>query len=459
MDSDERSVKESNSVAYFVPSDTSLVTRKTYKVHHALEGVHLQTDSAGAFSSPIVIDLSIGEEYIHGRNSVLRFSFEVNTVTAGNVEFCSSALDLIQSVTLLDRAGLELERKENVAGWNAITNGSHFSDEWIKYGPGRLAGFSTKDDVSEAATTFFVPLRCLLGIFNTTNLLPPFFLDGARLVISLKNVNVACKRDFRSAGGFKVATVFPNGLVSPLTATVTDTCIVAETYTLDARLHNNLVQQWTGQGLSFKFHGTLHTEHPLPNMDATTLYLPVKQSCTRATRVYVKASASTGDLITQSLVDTHLSRAAFIPMLVANINSDWPLIFLQAKLSDCMLPENAMTDDRQALYLWNASHGLYQQNTRSMSERAATDFKHLGCAVITLDRSTRFEEPSGQTISQKFHAELQLSLRALKPLFPVEALLTPADAPLFTYKRWLDIFVEHERVLTMSARDGTHVLY
>lgn len=483
MDPEELSVKGANHVSYHVLGDPSLVKERTMKSHPALHNT-IHTDDSGNFLQPLRVKFNLTEgEFVSAETSVLRFDVRFREPyqrdSTERILWNTSALDLIDTVTLTDKYGNVLEHRENVAGYSACTVGATHDDAYLNNGPGRLCGFNQNEtgyNESKVETdslfvtsteadprSVYLPLKFLCGLFAGKNLLPPHLMGEAHLEVRFVNLNKATRRSFVDVlFGDQIADLGAGPVYSlgACKGSITNLELMLDTVLLQDALQSKLHDDFMRNGLAIKYTTDTFVARRIGN-EATTLHMPIKQSFTRANRIYMRVHAEASEPWQQNITDTHYHRPAFLAKWVsgsARIRTlAWPFKRVQARIGHVSFPDQPIRDSNMARFLWDVSHGLHQGG--EASSEFNSEFQARACVCIDLNRSVAgHKNASGQTISTKFASNLAVTLNAADEIFQQQdfsgANATAAHATI-QETRNVETWIEHERLLVVKAGGNT----
>lgn len=311
--------KKHNGVNYGEVVDASLVKERSFKRHHFLQKGRITTNAkTGEMLSPSIVQLDMGVEFIDTWNSYLSFNVRATSLSYEGAKLSSSWLNLIRTVTLTDRNGLEIERLERANLLNNVMLRATFGDDYLRTVGSSLRDFVLTRDVgiiAAGATTdigettengpskfrrVLVPLSFLLGIFRSANLLPPYLIDGATLRIDWENASEVLDQTLNSSDDV-ANTIRPFEPLAPTagqnlggdfthldhaTYTIQDLEIVTDNYLLDHSLESVLRKEYQSRGLPIKILAYAHVVQtggiPLTKNQMT---IPIKHSFSRATKL------------------------------------------------------------------------------------------------------------------------------------------------------------------------------
>jgi hypothetical protein len=173
---------------------------------------------------------------------------------------------------------------------------------------------------------------------------------------------------------------------------------------------------------------------------------PIRQSATRATKLIAKMTTTATDTKLQGFNDNYTDRFGF-----------YSFKSLQAKHADRAIPDRPITQEEEAKYLWLVAFHKAAGGCTAVSRDFMSEFPRRNAFVFSLDRGVRKKTTSGVTVSTKFPLRLQLAIEALQTPIDGSDFLNPPDFLKFTWQRFLDIWLEHERIVAVSP-NGMRVM-
>lgn len=188
-----------NNLVYTMPITNSVATSRNVKFYPASADLY---DSQN--NTKMVFTVQTGSQFVDFSKSYLKFDMATedgsHDVTTGSNPF-ESICNIIDSVVVTSRQGVELLRIKDFARWRVIQNALNLSE--TKYNTIKQVIFSggadtdktvvDKDNVSNCV----IPMWLLGGFFESTQLLPPALCAGMRIEITLLGI----KKAFKYAGG------------------------------------------------------------------------------------------------------------------------------------------------------------------------------------------------------------------------------------------------------------------
>ncbi len=296
-----------NALQYEMFPDLSVVTDRTHKRHP------FQKNSYNLGESAFVV-VNSGADFIDTRNSYLLLELSGQTIVAESSRAQSndapavtphfnplgSVLDLIESITLTDRAGNEIERIQDAGRLANLLVRNSYSDAWMStYGKSlgftpsselttsdypteetfdeqttphryptqhytertRNTGISMKTvgtPVKAKSKSWAIPLRLLCGFFDYNQLMPSHVMSGLRIEIRFNTFNNAFQAD--------PFTAPPQGIFPARTATHPTTHgviigraeLVLDSVKLTDSIQRELNERAANDGLEIMFR-TWHT--------------------------------------------------------------------------------------------------------------------------------------------------------------------------------------------------------
>ena len=124
---------------------------------------------------------------------------------------------------------------------------------------------------------------------------------------------------------------------------------------------------------------------------------------------------------------------------------------IHVKHGDKYIPEKPITDYSEAQFMWLAAfHKAGGKECTPIAHTFMYDFEQRSAFVVSLDRGVGRNSTSGVTVSTKHNLVLELGVEALRrPLLGDEFSVAPHNTA-FTWTRYLDTFLEHERVVVAT---------
>jgi hypothetical protein len=237
-----------NNLVYKQPLSLSLCTNRHYN-----RLFWQRNDYPNASLQTAVIDWTSGSNYIDTANSYLTFNIQLVTADASvaTVNFGSgSASNLIRSILLKSRSGVELERIDRVNFCSRIETIYNTSDDYLRkfgsvegFGAARDGATDPANVLTASKARFAIPLCRLAPFFKNIkdNLLPPQIASGLHMEIVWE--------DPRTAFFYKTGTA-----VQISNYNITELSIMADSCTLtdDTQKTLNMESAKTGLELTYE---------------------------------------------------------------------------------------------------------------------------------------------------------------------------------------------------------------
>ena len=102
------------------------------------------------------------------------------------------------------------------------------------------------------------------------------------------------------------------------------------------------------------------------------------------------------------------------------------------------------------MFQWLAAFGKTSGGCTAISRDFLEEFSRRQAFVISLDRGVGKKTTSGVTVSTKWPLRLELALTKLQPPMSVTQWSNSIDFSKFSFQRYLDTWLEHERVVVAS---------
>lgn len=133
-----------------------------------------------------------GDDFVNGRGSYIAFDLKRTDAGVTNDakfnSFKSSAIDLIQTLTLYHSSGVEIERLEEVGLYRRVIDAYKRS---ASYHGSELSTTAKDQVITTAGNKIVIPLKHLSGLFDLDVLLPPYLMSGLRFSIDLASASRA----------------------------------------------------------------------------------------------------------------------------------------------------------------------------------------------------------------------------------------------------------------------------
>ena len=132
-------------------------------------------------------------------------------------------------------------------------------------------------------------------------------------------------------------------------------------------------------------------------------------------------------------------------------DSSYEFTSLQAHHADRSIPDRAITQVEEAQFTWLAAFHKSGGGCTAVGRDVLNEFSKRQAFVMSLDRAVGKKATSGVTVSTKWPLRLELAVSKLKPPLRANQWLDPASFSEFTFQRYLDTWLEHERVVVASS--------
>lgn len=487
--------KASNCVSYDRSVDTSLVKERSVKRHHFLHHNDITTNTAtGEMDTPSIVRFTMGVEFMDPWNSYLGLEVKGTGVSYEGSYVSGDWLSLIRAITLTDRHGLEIERLERANLLNNVMLRAMFGDTYMQTigitlgrdavqttNVGLVGGGTTTDIGISEFRKVLIPLPFLLGLFRSSNLLPPYLMDGCELRIDWESAATVLVQKLNTLDEpNKTVVPFdgPGAIVGQNLAstslpayTLRGLEIVTDNYLLDHQLEQLLRSEYHTLGLPLKFLSyTLAIATAGIPAAETNLSLPIKQSFSRAVKLVTRTH--TLPPTTLNAADTHVIKGQIIYPTFDGQSWAQGTVY-RMDLNGVQVPHFPVNDQAVAYWHWlmafNKSR-LYNDSGSTRQELGLKDaFGTTFC--VSFNRNTYQQNQnalyaesarvvSGVRIDGTSPATLHVHLGAVTPSSIYgNASYFPTDirTQLGASTRELLGWVEHERYL-ICQEDGNRLL-
>lgn len=257
-----------NNLVYTMPITNSVATARNVKFYPASSDLY---DSQN--NTKMVFTVQTGSQFVDFSKSYLKFSMKTDCSkleTGSNPQF-ESICNIIESIVVSSRQGVELLRIKDFARWRVIQNALNLSTTKYDTVAGLLFSGDTAVKVCEkdATTDCVIPMWLLGGFFESTQLLPPALCAGLRIEITLLGVKKA----------FKVTPGTPPG---------TNYTIHNPTLCLDTTLLNDAATRQVranaaANGLEITYRDVYHQS---TGVKSKTFEVPITKAVSRALCAY-----------------------------------------------------------------------------------------------------------------------------------------------------------------------------
>ena len=304
-----------NGVSYKQDPDYCLIRERDQKRTHPIDKEPMES-TMGMMPRPTVLTLVCGQEYIDPWNSHLEFDLSGSSGSGGGMTLDGGVIDLIQNVVLMDKFGKEVERCDNMHRLNHVLLRAMYGDAWVDHSGG-VRGV----DFPLPATTFgsansttgirslgtgyrvFIPLPCLLGLFRTSQLLPPQLMDGLQIWIYWSHafevftdrLNSTAPMLWLQGDGFDHNNIYT---LDPYPRyKIQNIVLTTDTYKLEHKLNMIVEEEYLKVGLPLKFQSwghdsTVDSEQGLNRV--SQMHIPVTKSYSKATKMFTSCRTQTG---------------------------------------------------------------------------------------------------------------------------------------------------------------------
>jgi hypothetical protein len=343
-----------NKLHYALPSNNNLVERRQNKVFFADQNSYLS--SAG---NEMVIRLGASGDFIYGKNSYLTFNVSGVRVGGGSDAFSfgnNTACSLFSRMLYEDRSGVELERNDKLNSYVAQTAPWHWSPDYIPVGPamaGQQLATGTSDTNLDCATalTVCIPLRYILGVFDTETLIPNTLISGSLIRLQLAAVNDA----FMSLAGTTTLTLASYTLSNPR--------VIVDSMSLAPTIQKNLMEQsQAGGGLDFTYE-TAYYQSANPGT-STSFNLQINKAVSRCQKMYWSAHAQT----TPSVIMSGTTPNDNLGTGAANVSQ------LDYRVGDLYFPQRVISVNATSVALVQKNGAELYQNSLQSVGRMKTNY-------------------------------------------------------------------------------------
>lgn len=495
-----------NAIDYSAPPSASLVRDRNFKRAYPMHKNNLATDATGAISPFTTIKFDVNPtEYVSGWTSWLHFTVTPES-SCFQSQYVHSLADFVESVLLIDRNGLEIER---IDGLNLLNSfmvpqkwGKGYMDSSaastltgtlyhtpftaaednktntpppnnIYAGTLRDIKWTDRDTATFSNTTtpesyeVNIPLNFLSGIFATDTLLPPHLMLGLEVRIMWANAKDVLVQNINSSAPlvqpFADPLVFQNiygAEVNPA-YTLKDIYIALDSSTLSAQAANQITTMYeSGNGIAIKFQTYTRIFQIDVPKTSTSLTLPIEQSFSSATKVLATAR------IRFSGEEKGIDFKALAPNFLGQPWIDGTSYSL--RYNGISYPHDPVQTSVAAYHLWESAFG---KNKLYMDVRGPGAFhfmKNMGTTfVVDLNRAPYSFSIAGSAVSTDTNR--MASGQRVDGTNPATLQLTLGEVPVSVYAefrpssstpreyRTLSGWMEHDRILVLRA-DGNRVL-
>lgn len=305
-----------NALSYDMSPDLSVVTDRTFKNHPFQKSDYTTGDTAFCI-------LNSGADFIDARNSYLAFdltpTIDTSKIAPANVNAVpataqptfnklGSVMDLIQDITITDRAGNEIERVQDVGRLANLLCRSTYSPDWFRsYGaqlgfapstgkefssyqtetsrfPGVIVhqtnsgplGFTGTETLAKGVKRgCCIPMRFLCGLFDFDQLLPAHLMSGLRIEIRFAQKIDAFQMTSHNSDSIE-------GMGLALSWEITNPRFVLDSVKLTDSISRELNERAANNGLEIPFRTWWTTKYV--SGEATKYNVEVRKAVSRAFR-------------------------------------------------------------------------------------------------------------------------------------------------------------------------------
>lgn len=389
---------------------------------------------------PFEFRLTLGNEFLNSDKSFLTFRVsEQNGLGTAAVPDLS-AHSFIDTVSLIDRHGVELTHQEDVSVFHSLQPrvSSHGLDLLAGF-PSLVVGDGTfsqlsigpyADDIHDGVD-YAIPLRDLSGVFQVGSVLPPHLLENATLRITLHPFSRSVRESTLSGTSTGLDLTFQEANLPEFT--VSNMCLDIHTFLYAPEYTRSIDELYREGKLTYSFLSYTASEYtsantPRPSESGTVILYP-KQSFTRAYLTYVKHSLDPILNKTRLVYWSAFSRPAFGTR--STETCQWPYSRVRARHGDTQSP--TITSVKEALLGYFRAHGI--------SELESTQFNNWPSLQTFCIEHSRGDS-GGTTINGTFPLKIELEI---VPTNAVGYIFTPESLT-----RRLQVFTVHERRVTCS---------
>lgn len=188
-----------NNLVYTMPITNSVASARNLKLYPSDQQVYNDRDT-------IIFTVQSGAQFVDWSKSFLNFELKVQSTdpsfdtTAFVKEVCwgryGSVFNLISSVVVTSRSGVELQRIENFSRYRSLKDWTNKDTTWFD-NIGSTAGYksygtdvtkNTLGAIREGVLAYSIPASLLGGIFDTDQLMPSNIAAGLRIEIRLSSL-------------------------------------------------------------------------------------------------------------------------------------------------------------------------------------------------------------------------------------------------------------------------------
>jgi len=286
-----------NQLSYLMMPQLGICSARTHTIGFAQQSLYTNGET-------MTWDSQTGSFYVDPVGSYLKFTVAYTVDgTEGKNEKCfgsGSACNLFSRIVVRTRSGKEVTRVENL---NLLAKYKQLYSkpfDWI-FSTGRAQGFSDPlsvgatfaDEVPKTGRMFIIPLCDIIPSFNVIGqaFLPPMYMEGLRIEITLADPNVAfCNVDQKDGDG----SVLQYRIIRPE--------IHWDCYTLSDQFARRIMEHASTRGLIL-----LHKEyfHSSVGMEGSDLNFDVKKAASKCLSAHVICRQN--DVIASPLEDSFAS--------------------------------------------------------------------------------------------------------------------------------------------------------
>lgn len=420
-------ITQVNGVDYTATSDANLVKRRTYFKHRAVHDTYVANpDPQG--NGYIEFKLNVGEAFVNMKNSYLTFLFGLNGINGTeSAELSSGWTDLFESILLLDRHGVEIERI------TALYDLAHFvasmsqSNDYLN---GTTRVFDAFREVSTAYPyKIVIPLHFLCaGLFDTRRLVPPQLLDGMTVRLQLRNADKA------------FVQLLPNWPAANerFSYSINNPELVLESCQLDNRLAEMVMQQYMSpEGINIPITSYNHLTIPLPE-EKFTIDDNISLPCSRGTTVLLSTEVSIAG------ANQHIN----------NTLPGYDFVFsrldtLQVTASGVNIPNRPVSGEEEMFHLSMSAFERVGDTRMGLSVEAFDQATKAGRVAVQIGRGIGAHE-SGVAITNTFPLRLRSTFKPVGTVNSESATWAARTVDQRTPARVLHVHVKHERIIVAT---------
>ena len=179
-----------NNLEYSQPKALSLATNRNLQ-----KSFFQRSQYDGSRSTTMIVDINSGTSFVNCANSYLALSIKLKGAVGATGSFGSgSAMNVINTVRVKSRSGVELSRVQSANRWSLFNSVYHRSAQNLDT-VGVLEGFTNGRNpaittvIDSSSKKFLIPLACLSPYFSPMDgqLMPPQLASGLRIELDLED--------------------------------------------------------------------------------------------------------------------------------------------------------------------------------------------------------------------------------------------------------------------------------